>query len=167
MGQARGHRVFKDQKSDFDDDWDVLPKDQARPRGRNMLPNNEQHWRFKTTKAFVHYLASFTNRVEETLQVRTRWLCDEFPSFLISQFSNAVTSGHQKTGKNTQGVTVLQLSLYALVPSLFVFPGERGQSTSRLPTNLASHYQRSCCCDLSCKRSLCKDEDRGREAEEG
>lgn len=35
--------------------------------GRNMLPNNEQHWRFKTTKAFVHYLALFTNRVEETL----------------------------------------------------------------------------------------------------
>lgn len=35
--------------------------------GRNMVPNNEQHWRFKTTKAFVHYLALFTNRVEETL----------------------------------------------------------------------------------------------------
>lgn len=72
-----------------------------------------------------------------------------FLLFFISQFSNAVT-------KNTQGVTALQLSLCALVPSLFVFPGERGQSTSRLPTNLASHYQRSRCCDLSCKRSPSK-----------
>lgn len=71
-----------------------------------------------------------------------------------------------KTGRNTQEDSVAAVSVCPRA-TLFVFPGEWGQSATRLPTKpgfslpkviLLRHNT-----DLSCKRLLCKDEDRKRE----